>query len=345
MLAFAVSAPLAGANAQSSVCASLEQRFLSGNQAGGANGLSAERVARQLIEKQAEAQRHGCGGFSTGGSAGPKCPQILADVRGLRERLTQAQSASADRQANGPSTAVQLRLNGCRSPSELAAAPQRRQSTDVGGRSIRTLCVRVCDGYYFPVAAVTRRDRQKVYAEVCQSLYARPGQAEVFFHREGTDVGTAVAADGKNRYADQQYAFKFRERFNPVCQAQLAAGVGALASRYRDALIDIVRSAGTATAATVEMPLPRLRPKSVGEDPETLANISGGLEVKPLAVEAAARVTVPGVRFVGEPYYALIYDRNRAVGRPSYRPPLGFDLLGPTAAQSPEIQSAAVPTQ
>jgi len=40
----------------------------------------------------------------------------------------------------------------------------------------RTLCVRSCDGYYFPISYATGRGRFKTDAAVCASMYP-PGEA------------------------------------------------------------------------------------------------------------------------------------------------------------------------
>ena len=57
----------------------------------------------------------------------------------------------------------------------------------------RTLCVRTCDGYYFPMSYATKRSRFKTDAAVCKSMYP-PGEAALYFHRTtGEDAAQAVS--------------------------------------------------------------------------------------------------------------------------------------------------------
>ena len=50
--------------------------------------------------------------------------------------------------------------------------------SDVGGT--RTLCVRLCDGYYFPIEFDASSSRFDADAAACQSMYPQEGQAELF---------------------------------------------------------------------------------------------------------------------------------------------------------------------
>jgi hypothetical protein len=156
-------------------------------------------------------------------------------------------------------------------------------------------------------------------------LYAEEGQAELFVERKPEDVATAVASDGK-RYGDLDHAFRFREAYIPACHAQLKDGAAALAIRYLDAVSSLSTSTSKVTARLSVYPLPKLRPASAGEDPETIANRVGDLELGAVRTIAATDNTV---RYVGEAYYAELYDLDGLPpATPEYRPPLGFDLLG-----------------
>ena len=57
---------------------------------------------------------------------------------------------------------------------------------------LRTICVGACDGYYFPISFSTSRQHLAKDAEVCQSMYAEAGQAELFAHTTNRDVADAV---------------------------------------------------------------------------------------------------------------------------------------------------------
>lgn len=251
-------------------------------------------------------------------------------------RLNQLQGLARGGSTNGQSPEGIRRWlvqNGCQVPRTDRASPQANttQATTQGNstRSAtgRTLCVRLCDGYYFPIASQSSRDRIKTDAAVCQSMHAAEGQAELFVERRLGDVGAAASADGK-RYGDLDHAFRFREAYIPACHAQLKQGIAALQSRYRDAVESLPSPDPDATVKRLTAyPLPRLRPTDVGEDPETIASRFGSLALADMKRGAAAQHSP--VRRVGDEYYAQIYDPDAPPAEgPQHRPPLGFDLLG-----------------
>ena len=61
-----------------------------------------------------------------------------------------------------------------------------------GGGAYRTLCVRACDGFYFPISYSTPRSRFEIDASVCQALYP-PVEATLYVHRTGTSSDTMVS--------------------------------------------------------------------------------------------------------------------------------------------------------
>lgn len=193
--------------------------------------------------------------------------------------------------------------------------------------------MRVCDGFYFPISTGGGQKKRKIDAEVCQSHYAQAGQAELYLHVPGTDVAEATSASGKQRYSDQRYAFKFQMSYDASCHAQLRTGMAALEQRFHQAPPTTHR-AESDSARLANVPLPRMRPRDRGEDPETVALRIGGL------VLSARDRTIPGasptIRFVGDAYYAEFYDpENLERSLQEHRGPLGFDLLGGPLELSP----------
>jgi hypothetical protein len=335
------------ASAAAQSCASLIEMHRMASRSGG-GGMSAERVASRLAQVQSIAVQQGCGGMLGGLFGGGQCRQINAEIRALRSELAQAQARASGGGGNGFNlAAIEQRLvrNGCVQPQPRAQRTARAKPEGRG--TARTLCVRLCDGYYFPVSAASRRDRHKVDAEVCQSVYAGAGQAELFLQRPDGDVAMAVSLDGKSRYADKPYAFLFRKSFQPLCQSQLKTGIAALAARYEEALGKLPpkeKSAARARRSPETAPFPRMRPAAIGEDPETLAARRGSLVFDEYAPPAVAEAL--GIRFVGESYYAELHDPARPEPpAPAYRPPLGFDLIASAKAHAALAAMADVATQ
>jgi hypothetical protein len=323
-------------------CDSLQAQYLAAVQRAGDAGMTGQTMvqidalSRQLAQAQGAARRYGC----TGGflffqpRRSPQCPVIMADVNRLSRQLGQLRGGN-DFFFFGASPAAEvarlrdaLGRNGCGVP--------------VAGGT-RTLCVRLCDGYYFPIEYDASSSRFDTDAAVCQSLYAEGGQAELFVQANDDDVANATSLAG-GRYGDQPYAFLYRQDFAPACVAELHAGMTALARRYF-ALLPPQRQRRVAAAPYSPLPLPQLR-RPLSEDPETLANAAGRFTVKPVAPAVALGGTpAKPVRMVGPAYYADMFDLSKARKKQaSLRPSLS--IVTPAAAsETPDAGSdTAAPT-
>ena len=82
----------------------------------------------------------------------------------------------------------------------------------------RTLCVRSCDGYYWPVSFSTTRSGIARDANQCESSCQAP--AKLFYHRNpGADVQHMVDLQGKP-YVQMENAFRYREEYVPNCRCK-----------------------------------------------------------------------------------------------------------------------------
>ncbi len=104
--------------------------------------------------------------------------------------------------------------------SGLLQALARYGCDSSSGGTVRTLCVRTCDGYYFPISNAANRKRLKVDEAVCHAAYPAGG-AELYTQRyTGDDEGDMTSTSGKS-YASQPFAFRYREAYDPSCAGQL----------------------------------------------------------------------------------------------------------------------------
>ncbi len=86
------------------------------------------------------------------------------------------------------------------------------------GGTVRTVCVRLCDGYYFPISFSTTRSRLGKDEQACRSRCS--GDARLFYYRtSGGSPETMVDRRG-NAYADLETAFLYRTRFDKSCQCR-----------------------------------------------------------------------------------------------------------------------------
>ena len=82
----------------------------------------------------------------------------------------------------------------------------------------RTLCVRTCDGYYYPMSFSTTRSGIARDANQCQSSCQVP--TKLFYHRNpGADVQHMVDLQGKP-YVQLENAFRYREEYVPNCRCK-----------------------------------------------------------------------------------------------------------------------------
>ncbi|HVY44037.1 MAG TPA: DUF2865 domain-containing protein [Hyphomicrobiaceae bacterium] len=101
----------------------------------------------------------------------------------------------------------------------------------------RTLCVRLCDGFYFPVSFSTLPNHFQRDAEVCQSRCAAP--AELYYYQNpGGAVEQMVSANSQQPYTSLKSAFRYRKEYVPGCsckQAEYSPSAGERPDRKAEA--------------------------------------------------------------------------------------------------------------
>jgi hypothetical protein len=85
----------------------------------------------------------------------------------------------------------------------------------------RTVCVRLCDGYYFPVSFSTLPNHFQRDEEVCASKCAAP--AALYYHQNpGAGMEQAVAARDNTPYKQLKTAFRYRKEYVNGCSCKMA---------------------------------------------------------------------------------------------------------------------------
>ena len=91
------------------------------------------------------------------------------------------------------------------------------RSIDPNGR-YRSVCVRTCDGFFFPVSYQTYASHLSQDASVCQTSCAAP--AELYVYRNpGQEIDQAISLNG-TAYADLPNAFKYRKEYINGCSCK-----------------------------------------------------------------------------------------------------------------------------
>ncbi len=127
------------------------------------------------------------------------------------------------------------------------AAPAATTPKPVAG-SYRTVCVRTCDGFYFPISWSVTAGEVERDGPACARLC--PGSpTELFSYRSDEDVDAARGSSGR-LYKDLPTAYAFRSKQDPACTC--ATGGVAVAPRLPEPLPDLPRTPATTVAAPLD---------------------------------------------------------------------------------------------
>lgn len=172
------------------------------------------------------------------------------------------------------------------------------------GGTFRTLCVRTCDGYYFPISYSATRGRFTQDADICRARC--PGtETRLFVHPSNADSETAVSADETAEpYSQLPNSLRYRREVVPNCACGradptlLPPSASAEEDRAKNGLIKV-------SDPRAGLPIPQAKPP-IDEDPETLADLAISLVphvIDPAKVEAKS-TDARSVRVVGPKFYA-----------------------------------------
>ncbi len=144
--------------------------------------------------------------------------------------------------------------------------------------TFRTLCVRSCDGYYFPISFSTVPGRFETDEQTCQAMC--PGtEVSLFHHRMPLeDSEEMISYRTQIPYAEEPYAFSYRKEIKPGCGCRFSTGTNlqATAGDYQTNEVE-------SPANPVRIGLPVFR-QDPALDPDTHDNRMGGLTFAKIAL-------------------------------------------------------------
>ena len=243
-----------GVSEQQIRCMQLQQE-LAAAQGGGANREELPRIDQQIAQAdrvfqgtRAAMDDAGCFEsffiFGRGLVRSPKCLKMNDRVEDARRQLTQLQQQRQALTGGGGNRRRQAELqdalarSGCggqvrqprrggglfdffgggRQEEELPQTPIYR-SIDPNGR-YRSVCVRLCDGFFYPIHYSTYGSLLGQDAQQCQSNCAAP--AELYVYRNpGQEIEQAVSLNG-SAYMDLPVALRFRKEYVKGCSCKQA---------------------------------------------------------------------------------------------------------------------------
>jgi hypothetical protein len=117
---------------------------------------------------------------------------------------------------------------------------------DASGK-YRALCVRLCDGFPYPISYASTRDRLSTNARQCEQ--SCPGRSRLFVHRQpGEGLENMVDLQGRP-YRELPTAFRFRSEYDASCTCQGNPWDEQTLARHR-AYAEAERAAKSKAAAT-----------------------------------------------------------------------------------------------
>jgi len=87
------------------------------------------------------------------------------------------------------------------------------------GGTYRTMCVRACDGYYFPVSFATGRDQFVNDAARCGEI-CPAAETELFVYRNPGETQENMTSLTGTAYGDLENAYRFKSEFVPGCSCR-----------------------------------------------------------------------------------------------------------------------------
>jgi hypothetical protein len=236
------------------ICGRLEAQLAAFNRGQGPDrATEIKRAEDAVTRQQAEVDRLGgeqrrlnCGGgFFLFGGHPPQCDQLNTQSQRARtaldqmmERLQRLEGAGSDREEERQSIVMALAQSNCgpqyraaatsRAPGFLGAVfgapPQESMSemppppeASVDASTYRTVCVRMCDGSFFPISFATTSAKFAADERTCQRTCPATQVALYAYHNGGgEDISKAVSVSGKP-YTELPNAFRFRQSYDPAC--------------------------------------------------------------------------------------------------------------------------------
>lgn len=210
---------------------------------------AATKQQAELDRVTSQAKRMGCdssGFFSLFSGQSAQCGPVNNQIQQMRANLDQITTSlerlrgggfgSPDRDNQRRSVLTALAQNNC-GPQYVNAAPAPggflnnlfgnnnpgpgAPGADLGPQSgtYRTVCVRSCDGFYFPISFATVPAKFPEDEKTCKALCPATDASLFSYRNPGEDINQAVSINGQP-YSSSPNAFRYRQEFNPSCSCK-----------------------------------------------------------------------------------------------------------------------------
>jgi hypothetical protein len=327
-------APPGQSAASNPTCVRLESQLASIN-AGSTDPTRSDQVKRAedaVAKQQADldrtveqAHKQGCAGtgfLALFSSFSPQCGPITSQIQQMRgnlDKLTsdleQLKSGSGGQDSARRALIGQLAQNNCGAQYTTAAneaGPSgffeklfSNGSANPGdgapSGTFHTVCVRTCDGYYFPISYSTVPARFADDEKSCQKLCPAAEVSLYSYRNPGEDMEQAVSTNGGQPYTALPNAFHYRKELTPTCSCRKPG------QSWADALRDADDST-TLQGGDIVVTDQNARALSQAPQPKPVKGAPQPAAATPVASAPAASAANPSakrtVRTVGPPFVA-----------------------------------------
>lgn len=325
--------PASAQSEQQVRCLQLQEELAAAQGGGGANREELGRIEEQIAQAdrvfqgtRAAMEDAGCFDsffiFGRGLVRSPKCLKMNDRVEDARRQLTQLQQQRQALMGGGGNKRRQAELRDAMARSGcggVRAQPVRRgwfdffsggrdeeveelpqtpiyRSIDPNGR-YRSVCVRLCDGFFYPIHYSIYGSQLAQDAQQCQSSCAAP--AELYVYRNpGQDIEQAVSLTG-SAYMDLPVALRYHKEYVKGCsckQAEYNPTEIEAANKRAEADTGAQPAKGNATVPAPplpEAPAPQAAAPAATGDQQLNLDITGSNEPAPAPSPEAAPAAIP----------------------------------------------------
>jgi hypothetical protein len=204
------------------------------------------RLQADVDRQVAQARKMGCensGFFSIFNTPPAQCGALNRQIDQQRTSLENMQiglerlnGGTSERASQRQSLLIALSNTGCGSQYRSAALAGQQggffdrlfgnndgsvNSSAPGamGGTFRTICVRTCDGFYYPISYATSSERFRDDEQTCQRMCPASEVSLYTYHNPGEEVAQAVSLNGAP-YSALPNAFSYRKALNPACSCR-----------------------------------------------------------------------------------------------------------------------------
>jgi hypothetical protein len=349
-------------HAQSLDCNRLQMQIA---QAGTADPSGSDRIAAAAQKQRQELDRTvayahsiGCdrsGFVFFGPQAPPQCPGINAQIQRMRANFDQLQGQTR----GGPRETLIAQYNAyCRGGAQVAArqprgffeqlfggtfgaqpeimAPPPEDDTPRGGSM--AVCVKSCDGSFFPVSYSAHRGNLDELNDLCRALCPN-AEVTLYTRSISRDMKSAISIGGEP-YRDTANAFKFEKSVEPSCACK------APGQTWVQALADAERVLGNQRRGDMIVTPQQAEEMSRPKEGKTDAKTQGKPEASPkkpvedltaLEAQAAAQAPTASSESAGISPGSVRGGKSYGIGEGELRDAIGPDgikrqvrVVGPT---------------